>query len=350
MSDEHVSLSAIPDPPGPFTQVAASSPLSGVSGALRLALKLGEHAASPGAGATRDLWEALATIAARDLAAARAIEPHLDALAILVQARAESDVGAHTAAADSGNSTWGVFAAEGGDDPLTATRIDDRWSLTGTKAWCSLADRLDRALVTAHLGTGQRGLFAVELRSPGVTPIGGSWHARGLAEVPSGPVVFLDVTATPIGAPDWYLKRPGFAWGGIGVAACWFGGAIGVARTLYDRSADSPEPLLAAHLGAVDEQLQSARRALAEAATLIDSEAPALDPSVLAKRVRGTVAKACESVLLHTAHALGPAPLALDESHAKRVADLELYIRQHHAEKDDASLGVAIARSAGAPW
>ena len=33
---------------------------------------------------------------------------------------------------------------------------------------------------------------------------------------------------------------------------------------------------------------------------------------------------------------MGPAPLAMDATHAKRIADLQLYIRQHHAEKDDA--------------
>ena len=38
-------------------------------------------------------------------------------------------------------------------------------------------------------------------------------------------------------------------------------------------------------------------------------------------------------------HALGPAPLAFDADHAARVADLEIYLRQHHAERDVAALG-----------
>src|SRR4249919_1622082 len=38
-------------------------------------------------------------------------------------------------------------------------------------------------------------------------------------------------------------------------------------------------------------------------------------------------------------HTLGPAPLAFDETHARRVADLEIYVRQHHAERDLADLG-----------
>ena len=35
----------------------------------------------------------------------------------------------------------------------------------------------------------------------------------------------------------------------------------------------------------------------------------------------------------------GPALLAQDEDHARRVADLQIYLRQHHAERDQASLG-----------
>jgi hypothetical protein len=36
---------------------------------------------------------------------------------------------------------------------------------------------------------------------------------------------------------------------------------------------------------------------------------------------------------------LGPAPLAFEEEHVRRVADLELYLRQHHADRDLAALG-----------
>ncbi|MDQ1528211.1 MAG: hypothetical protein QOH77_1, partial [Actinomycetota bacterium] len=39
-----------------------------------------------------------------------------------------------------------------------------------------------------------------------------------------------------------------------------------------------------------------------------------------------------------------------DNEHAKRVADLQLYIRQHHAERDDESLGALVAQSGVAPW
>ena len=103
------------------------------------------------------------------------------------------------------------------------------------------------------------------------------------------------------------------------------------------------------HLGAVDHRLEDARRALAEAASLVDGYAlDAVQGRVLAKRVRATVAGVCEDVLARAAHALGPAPLALEPEHAKRVADLQVYVRQQHAERDDASLGRSLA-SEGPP-
>ena len=134
------------------------------------------------------------------------------------------------------------------------------------------------------------------------------------------------------------------------MAACWFGGAVGIGRRVHAEAAQRDDPLLAMHLGAVDHRLEDARRALAEAASLVDAhELDAAQGRLLAKRVRATVAGVCEDVLARAAHALGPAPLALEPEHAKRVADLQVYVRQQHAERDDVSLGQALA-SAAPPW
>lgn len=348
-----VSLASGATTPGPLAAEAlAAVPLRSstqdtVDDALALAVSLGRHRPVPGAGATRDLWEALATIAAHDLGAVRAVEPHLDAVAILTQAGL-TQAGVTHAGISVPDGAWGVFAAEGGGDPLTATHHDGSIQLTGTKPWCSLAGRLDHALVTALSPDGASGLYSVSLAHPGVAVVPDTWVARGLREIPSGPVRFSRVPAEKVGEPGWYLARPGFAWGGIGVAACWYGGAVGIARTVFDATATRRDPFLLAHLGVIDELLQSSRRALLEATQLIDSAEPP-DGRILARRVRLTVARACEEILDRTGHALGPAPLALDADHAKRVADLQLYVRQHHAERDQASLGEALA-GGDRPW
>ena len=304
--------------------------------ALAAAGALARELPLPGSGGTLELWEALASVASVDLGAVRALEPHVDTVAILDQA-------GQTALLQP-DSTWGVFAAEGGNEPVTATLVDGGWTLSGVKPWCSLADRLSNALISATTTEGDRRLFAISLAS--VTVEEGAWHSRGLAEIPSGPIRLDAVAATPVGDAGWYLTRPGFAWGGIGVAACWFGGAVGIARSVF-ASVKADNPLALMHLGAIDELVQSGRRALAEAAALIDA---GTDDRLLARRVRGTVAKAAEEIITRSGHALGPAPLALDDEHAKRVADLTIYIRQHHAEKDDASLGSALLKKDVSPW
>ena len=51
-----------------------------------------------------------------------------------------------------------------------------------------------------------------------------------------------------------------------------------------------------------------------------------------------------DQAIVRTGRALGPGPLALDARHAQHVADLTMYVRQSHAERDLAALGRAAAR------
>ncbi|MGA8046494.1 MAG: acyl-CoA dehydrogenase, partial [Dermatophilaceae bacterium] len=62
----------------------------------------------------------------------------------------------------------------------------------------------------------------------------------------------------------------------------------------------------------------------------------------LALTVRQVVRHSAEEVLTEAAHAMGPAPLVRDEEHARRVADLQVYVRQEHAARDAAALGRAV--------
>ena len=309
--------------------------------ALALAVQLSGTVPRPGAGHTVEYFEVLATLACCDLTAARVAEAHLDALAIVYQAGLE--LAELVSAEDAAVGTWGVFAAESGGTRLTAEArtAGGEWRLSGTKPWCSLAGTLSYALVSAHVTASSWRLFAVSLRDPGVIADVDTWISYGLRAVPSGPVHFGNVPAVPVGGPDWYLTRPGFAWGGIGVAACWWGGAVGLARQVWAAAMEKdPDQIAAAHVGALDVALTAARTSLIAAAEQIDAgTATGADGVLLAARVRGLIARAVEDVIARTGHALGPAPLAFDARHAQRVADLQLYVRQHHAERDDAALG-----------
>ena len=136
---------------------------------LGLARELGHTLPRPQQGNTLQLWESLATLGAADLTAARVIEPHLDALAILDQAG--------QAGVAPKDSTWGVFAAQGPGRQLLATPVQEGWRLDGDKPWCSLADDLSHALLTARTDAGMQ-LFAIDLRHPGVTTAGARWGCR----------------------------------------------------------------------------------------------------------------------------------------------------------------------------
>jgi alkylation response protein AidB-like acyl-CoA dehydrogenase len=286
----------------------------------------------PGSGDTATRLRALSEIAAVDLAMARIAEGHTDAVAILAEAgRAPGD------------GLYGVWAADARDARVTATREAGGWRLRGTKRYCSGARGLDRALITAHADDGGR-LFEVEVGAPGVRAIPGSWQAVGMATTDSLDVE-LDVRAEPVGAPGFYLQRPGFWHGAVGVAACWLGGALGAFRMLRAQLAKvAPDDHQAAHLGAIAATCQAMQAAVDAAAREIDAGAG--DGRVRALYVRQIVEQGCQEVLTRVGRAGGTWPLAFDRAHARRAADLIVYLRQHHAERDLAALGRAVLEAA----
>jgi hypothetical protein len=223
----------------------------------------------------------------------------------------------------------------------------DAVTLDGIKAWCSGAGLCSHALVTAQLASGERALFAVNLRHPTVTPLPSTWRNPGMAQSDTRSVQFNGAQAVSVGRPGEYLSRPGFWHGAIGVSACWLGGARSVANPLYKRaSADTVDPHTLAHLGAVDAALAAGEAILRATAAEVDADPLNRKGSaeLSARRVRAVVETAVDETISRTARALGPAPLCQDEEHAQRVADLTIYVRQSHAERDLEQLG----RQAGA--
>ncbi|WP_155855832.1 acyl-CoA dehydrogenase family protein [Arthrobacter sp. 9MFCol3.1] len=334
----------------------AQAAVGDVPALLELAKSAAAAAPKPGDGRTAFLWEILASVTAVDVAAGRVLEPQLDAVAILAQAGDDAaQHGRDCPDPDDADfeGTWGVFAAEAPGLRLEAKESSDGWILQGSKPWCSLAAQLDHAVLTAHLEAGGRAAFAVDLHADGVGFANPEWTSRGLREIPSGTVHFEAVPAVPLGGAGWYYQRPGFAWGGMGVAACWLGGAVAVARSFADslrHAADGgrePDQIALAHLGEIDRTLAALTAYLAGTAARIDAgELSDRGAWKEALRVRGSVATAVERVQTLVSQNLGPAPLAFDERYGKRMADLALYIRQHHAMRDDAQLGaLALAES-----
>lgn len=293
----------------------------------------------PASGHTAERWQRLAKLAEEDIPAARIAEAHVDAVAILDELGGKPP---------EPRQLWGVWAAEASDAVLAATGIaGDEYLLNGTKVWCSGAGFCTNALVTARLPEGGRGLFAVTLTDTGVKPLPSTWWNPGMAGSDTRSVQFNNVHAILVGRPGQYLTRPGFWHGAIGVAACWLGGARRVADPLYRcAGSESADAYALAHLGAVDAALAAGDAMLAGTAAQIDADP--FDRSgtaqLLARRVRAVVEHAADEAITRTGRALGPGPLCQDGRHAQRVADLSIYIRQSHAERDLAEIGRLVGR------
>jgi alkylation response protein AidB-like acyl-CoA dehydrogenase len=288
----------------------------------------------PAQGDTWARFEALAALGEIDLTVGRLVEAHVDALAILAELDDEELV-------DRGG-VWAVWAAEPPSARVGARRgPDGSWRLAGRKAWCSGAGITSKALVTAHAPDGPR-LFAVDLRQPGVQPADDPWPAAALAGTDTRSVDLLDAFAIAVGGPEDYVRRAGFWFGAVGVAAVWHGGAVGVARC-FETAMRARElgDIEAAHLGGVVAALMASRSSLREAARSIDMGEAVKPPygELVARATRAVVEESATTVIDRVGRALGPSPLAMDGAHARRVTDLQLYLRQSHAERDLAELG-----------
>jgi alkylation response protein AidB-like acyl-CoA dehydrogenase len=302
----------------------------------------------PGGGATLTRWQALAAVGAHDLSLLKLYEGHTDALAIL------AELGHMPASGIDGTmDAWGVWCAEPPDARL-ALHTATRPTLDGRKAWCSGAAHVDHAIVSCWDEQGRPCLAAVDMRAAGVHVTEEGWHAVGMAACASVDVLFADAFARPVGAPLDYVRRPGFWHGGAGVAAGWYGAACAIGERLRRQLRDVPAPpandaLRLAQLGAIDVALAAAGAQLRAAAAAIDA-APAADTMALALRTRLAVERAATEVIALATRALGAGPLCRDAHFARMVADLPVFLRQSHAERDLAALGAVLTTTPESPW
>lgn len=283
----------------------------------------------PGAGHTPRRWAALAALGRCDLALARLAEGHVDSLAILAEAGRSPVPGA----------LYGVWAARsaGTGARLTGTGIN------GTVRFCSGATVLDRALVVASEPDGRALLFDVDLSDPGIRRDPDSWQAIGMDASDSLDVHFEDITVTPddaVGEANWYVSRRGFRLGSGGVAAVWLGGTAGVLDSVLALLRDAPhvDGHQLAHVGAVHAMLRAADALLGDTARFVDRE-PDADPTVPIRTAKSAVEQVAWLARDRVPRITGPGPLCRDRRFAQQLADLEVYVRQHHAERDLAVLG-----------
>jgi len=192
-------------------------------------------------------------------------------------------------------------------------------------------------------------LATVDLRHDGVRITGAGWQAVGMQASASVDVCFERVPALRVGSPRAYVERPGFWHGGAGIAACWFGAAAGIASFVARDAQHRAGPHKLAHLGVIDTTLCATAALLRETAALID-RAPHADAMAPAMRARIAAESAAARVAARAGRALGAAPLCRDAHFAQLMADLPVFIRQSHAERDEASLAERVIEEERTSW
>jgi hypothetical protein len=82
------------------------------------------------------------------------------------------------------------------------------------------------------------------------------------------------------------------------------------------------------------------RAVLDEAGRQIDADPRGIHAAeVRARSLRHVVERSASEVIDRFGRAFGPRPLTTEAATAQRLADLHLYLRQHHGERDLEELG-----------
>lgn len=277
----------------------------------------------PGAGSTASRHRALIELARTcPVGIARLAEAHCDAVAILHEADREPVPGL----------LYGVWASAGPDD----VRLDGT-TVTGTKPFCSGLGIVERALVTVTDANGDQRLLDVDVEpDDGIELDTSVWCTSALSDTATGTVRFDDHSIHPdrvVGPSGWYLDRVGFWHGACGPAACWAGATLGLVDAAHHM--DGFDPHRRAQVGALEAAAWGLEAMFDAAGREID-DAP--DDRAAAERrarsLRHLTERMCADVLDRFGRAFGPRPFTTDAALAARFADVHLYLRQHHGERE----------------
>jgi hypothetical protein len=280
-----------------------------------------------------DFADALTELGRVDLCLARLVEGHADALRILDQAGEAPRPGVYAVWASRSVGT-GVQAAPAGQGWRG-------WRLDGELRFASGVDVVDRALLPGWVDPDTHLLFDVP--GAGVEADRTTWHTSAMDASRSFTVrVHQDADcADVVGPENFYLDRPGFLVGGLGVAAVWAGGA----QSLLDQVTSglrrfAPSAHQLRRLGLVEQSVWTARAAVEGTARRL----PDLDAAGVARETtlaRTVVVTACEQAGIEAERIVGPGGLSGDARLARTLADLTLFVRQHHVDGALEGLGRA---------
>ncbi len=276
------------------------------------------------------LVEALLALGRTDLPLARLTEGHVDALRILDQAGCCPEPGA----------VYGVWASRSQATGLTARRTGDGWVVDGTLRFASGAGLLDRALVPGWLTPEHHQLLDVDVSEWSADT--SAWRTRAM-ELSHSHTYRLEeaaVRAVAVGPPDFYLTRPLFFPGGVGVAAVWAGGAAHLLDRLEEAvPAHRRTPAQRARVGQARSELAAAVASCRQAALGFGDPTAVDGFRTQATLCRSAVGAGVRRLLEQVRLVAGSAALAHDEALTRAVDDLALYVAQQSPDADTAFLG-----------
>jgi hypothetical protein len=304
-----------------------------------------------------ELVEDLLVLGRTDIPLSRLAEGHIDALRILAQA----------GSGPVKDALYGVWASRSQQTGIRAQpETGGGLRLDGTLRFASGAGLIDRALVPAWLDDGTHLLFDLPVDE---LPVDTSvWRTSAMAASRSHELLLngvLVAAMAQVGGPDFYLSRPGFFPGGVGVAACWAGGGARLLDRLQRRIPE-PSPTQQVRLGRIRTDLAAAVAVVRSAGLRLDwimsadtggfqerqrreplggsgGSSPHTDRGQsLATEVRAAVADAIRRMVAETRLAVGPAGMAMDEELSHAVLDLELYALQQNSDADALLLGSGV--------
>ncbi|GAC1497439.1 MAG: hypothetical protein NVS1B2_19330 [Vulcanimicrobiaceae bacterium] len=285
-------------------------------------------------------FAALHAAGARDLAAARIYEGHVNALGLIARfgtaaqrARAEDD-----AAAGRLFGVWNTQDADG----VTFVRDGDRVRLAGAKSWASGARFVTRPIVTAADAGGRPQMFVVPMdRVRATVADDATWEPLGMAASASVRVSFDDAILTDddaIGSPGDYLCEPWFSGGALRFVAVQTGAIERLVHETFvflidrERDGDAIQTARAAEMTVAAEtaRLWTGRGMRAwqifDANSQDDAAAAAVVEAVDGARV--AVERAAFDVLERAMRAVGARGLVAPQPFAELLRDLQMYLRQ----------------------
>jgi len=286
------------------------------------------HLPFPGHGATFERFTGLRQAARVDGGIGRLVEAHEDALAILHEAGQPCIEGRALA----------VWASEG-EHPLELRPTSGGYQLWGEKRFCGGADVVDAAVITVPTSRGSQ-LVLAPLRSPEVHVDMTTWHTSAFHSAAVGTVTFAGLPLSHdavVGAPGFYISRPGFWQGAVGVAAVWAGLTDTLIASL-ERARPRTDQVGLIRQGEIEANCWAIDAALEQAALSIDA-APSSECERLALSCRQTVRVHSELIIRTLLHESGPAGLAFHPRAGTQLLELTMALGQSHGDRDLAALG-----------